>query len=366
MPATKYELRNGTGTRFMFPEVDVEDIRNNVIGNGSGGSTTTATRPLPGSEGITGSYISCAPCNPDDCSSLLNNCTAAYNDIVEQYTELAEEYNEVVEELEKICDFNTNPPAGSWNDEGKLYILANSGFCDNYFYFVYAKVTATFSTEITFLGNSVGFGYGLIKTSEQKGLYRVREQLYNYPWGPVSQLPPDYVTENGSGICGGSLDIRVALYNPANNTFGPGRGGINATSGIGRYGVFSIANVSRAPGGNYYNAPSLPNTKQLGWFDYLGGGFNFNYQAMEGDPCGDPVPATYNASYTAGINGSITGLSQQVVIPNEVSQQVTAVPNAGYTFTGWSDGSTTNPRIDTNIKSNINVTANFVVTPPAP
>ena len=110
MPATKYELRNGTGTRFMFPEVDVEDIRNNVIGNnsGSGGSTTTATRPLPGSEGITGSYISCAPCNPD---AALSECQAAGNELLDEYNNLVDEFNNLsqktkcLEELTEPVDY---------------------------------------------------------------------------------------------------------------------------------------------------------------------------------------------------------------------------------------------------------------------
>ena len=56
MPASKYELRNGTGTRFVFPEVSVDDVRNNVSGGsggdgGGGGSTTTTTITLPGSLG---------------------------------------------------------------------------------------------------------------------------------------------------------------------------------------------------------------------------------------------------------------------------------------------------------------------------
>ena len=67
MPASKYELRNGTGTRFVFPEVSVDDIRNNVSGGGGsgGGSTTTTTNTLPGSTGyVRVPCAPCAPCNP--------------------------------------------------------------------------------------------------------------------------------------------------------------------------------------------------------------------------------------------------------------------------------------------------------------
>ena len=40
---------------------------------------------------------------------------------------------------------------------------------------------------------------------------------------------------------------------------------------------------------------------------------------------------------------------------------VTAVPNTGYHFVNWSDGSTADPRTDTNVQANISVTANFAV-----
>ena len=40
---------------------------------------------------------------------------------------------------------------------------------------------------------------------------------------------------------------------------------------------------------------------------------------------------------------------------------VTAVPNTGYHFANWSDGSTANPRTDTKVTANISVTANFAI-----
>ncbi|MGB2351709.1 MAG: InlB B-repeat-containing protein, partial [Akkermansiaceae bacterium] len=73
---------------------------------------------------------------------------------------------------------------------------------------------------------------------------------------------------------------------------------------------------------------------------------------------------TFTLSYTAGPNGSITGASPQVIEYGSNGSEVTAVPDAGYLFTNWSDGSTANPRIDTNATSDINVTANFEIDPP--
>jgi len=67
----------------------------------------------------------------------------------------------------------------------------------------------------------------------------------------------------------------------------------------------------------------------------------------------------YTLSYTAGPNGSITGNQLQMVTPGANGTAITAVPDAGYSFTGWSDGVHQNPRTDTNVQSDINVTANF-------
>lgn len=73
---------------------------------------------------------------------------------------------------------------------------------------------------------------------------------------------------------------------------------------------------------------------------------------------------TYTLTYTAGANGSITGSSPQTVVHGANGTAVTAVPNTGYHFVQWSDGSTANPRTDTNVTANISVTATFAVTQP--
>lgn len=67
----------------------------------------------------------------------------------------------------------------------------------------------------------------------------------------------------------------------------------------------------------------------------------------------------FTLTYTAGANGSILGDSPQIVGMLGSGSPVAAVPAAGYAFTTWSDGSTDNPRIDTNVTANKAVTANF-------
>ena len=402
MPASKYELRNGTGTRFVFPEVSVNDIRNNVSGynstvggggsritisdggsnnyninynggitynggniyntyNNGGGtdSVTVSTFGLPGSTNT--NYINCtpcAPCNPADCSVKLENCKAESRELIEDYNELIEDYNEIVEALEKSCD--TRPPGGFWEDRAKIWSTAFSGSCDNYFHFAEASVSATFSQEVTFLGNSIGYGYALIKNTTQIALYSVKRSLESYPYGPA--LPPRNPSFLPRSLCNGDLNIQVAK-DLGNGQFGNLQDGINSTTGTGRYGVFSRAQFDeRAPGGFYYNKPSLPSTIQLGWFTYLGNG-QYEYEAMEDDPCGNPIAPTHRVTYNAGTGGTISGIDVQNIPTGEVSQTVSAVADAGYTFTGWSDGSTINPRTDVDVQSIITVTANFVLTP---
>ena len=67
----------------------------------------------------------------------------------------------------------------------------------------------------------------------------------------------------------------------------------------------------------------------------------------------------YTLTYTAGTGGTISGTSPQSVAYLGSGTPVTASANTGYRFVRWSDGSTTNPRTDTNVTANISVTASF-------
>ncbi|MEI8080321.1 MAG: right-handed parallel beta-helix repeat-containing protein [Actinomycetes bacterium] len=70
------------------------------------------------------------------------------------------------------------------------------------------------------------------------------------------------------------------------------------------------------------------------------------------------APNTYALKYAAGANGTLSGDTSQTVTYPGSGTAVTAVPNTGYHFVDWSDGSTQNPRTDT-VVANVNVTANF-------
>ena len=73
------------------------------------------------------------------------------------------------------------------------------------------------------------------------------------------------------------------------------------------------------------------------------------------------TPSTHTLTYSADSNGWISGTSPQMIAPGSDGSAVTAVANANHHFIDWSDGSTDNPRTDTNVAGNVNVTANFAV-----
>jgi len=74
-----------------------------------------------------------------------------------------------------------------------------------------------------------------------------------------------------------------------------------------------------------------------------------------------PDATSFILTYTAGANGSLIGESPQTVNLSENGSPVAAVPDAGYVFVDWSDGSTENPRQDIYVQGDLSVTANFGV-----
>ena len=73
---------------------------------------------------------------------------------------------------------------------------------------------------------------------------------------------------------------------------------------------------------------------------------------------------SYTLTYATDGNGTINGTSPQTVNYGADGTAVSAVPNSGYHFVQWSDGHTDNPRIDTDVTADINVTASFAQNPP--
>jgi hypothetical protein len=69
----------------------------------------------------------------------------------------------------------------------------------------------------------------------------------------------------------------------------------------------------------------------------------------------------YTLTYLAGPNGAVTGLTPQDVDCGGSGAAVTAVPDPGYHFTSWSDGSADNPRRDRVVVADLTVTAQFAI-----
>lgn len=78
------------------------------------------------------------------------------------------------------------------------------------------------------------------------------------------------------------------------------------------------------------------------------------------------IPITTYTLTTIGINGVITLSPNQTTYDSASTVQLTATPNAGYTFTSWSGDATgsTNP-LSVAMSANKNITANFTAIPPA-
>jgi surface protein len=68
----------------------------------------------------------------------------------------------------------------------------------------------------------------------------------------------------------------------------------------------------------------------------------------------------YTLSYAVGANATLIGNGTQTIIAGDDGASVEIVPDAGYVFTGWSDGSTDNPRTDSNVSADVTATAVLV------
>jgi uncharacterized repeat protein (TIGR02543 family) len=109
------------------------------------------------------------------------------------------------------------------------------------------------------------------------------------------------------------------------------------------------------------NDSSTPDTNASGTGSPAIGAIDYSNWCVTADCV--VAPTTYTLTYTAGTGGTITGTSPQTVNSGANGSAVTAVPATGYTFTGWSDGSTANPRTDSDVIADVSVTANFTAIP---
>jgi len=71
------------------------------------------------------------------------------------------------------------------------------------------------------------------------------------------------------------------------------------------------------------------------------------------------TPVIVTVTYSAGLGGTISGLSTQSINYGANTTSVTATPSVGYSFVNWSDGITSESRSDLNVIASKTVTANF-------
>lgn len=74
-----------------------------------------------------------------------------------------------------------------------------------------------------------------------------------------------------------------------------------------------------------------------------------------------PVMIIRTLTYTSNGHGTIQGVTPQMIINGGSGSTVVAIPSLGYKFSQWSDGLTTATRTDTNMLSNLSVSATFVL-----
>jgi uncharacterized repeat protein (TIGR02543 family) len=129
----------------------------------------------------------------------------------------------------------------------------------------------------------------------------------------------------------------------------------------------AVSPVRTTAGGTIGPDPATP-TKTgytfAGWFEAATGGtpISFPYTntaSADFKLFAHWTPVIYTFTYTAGTGGSLTGSTKQSVEFSTNGTPVTAVADSGFSFTGWSDGNTSNPRTDFNASGNITVSAIF-------
>ena len=94
----------------------------------------------------------------------------------------------------------------------------------------------------------------------------------------------------------------------------------------------------------------------------------FTYRAHDGTDYSDVANVTITVTspvrtltYTSGGGGTIDGASPQYITHGGAGTAVSALADHGYHFVQWSDGSTANPRTDTDVTADVDVTAIFAL-----
>ncbi|MCE5252339.1 InlB B-repeat-containing protein [bacterium] len=97
---------------------------------------------------------------------------------------------------------------------------------------------------------------------------------------------------------------------------------------------------------------------QRNYYRPQGGGYDIGaYEASAGE-----ITADYTIIFNAATGGTISGTTPQIIPPGGTTTPVTAVPGAGYLFSGWTGDytGTENPLTIADVSTNMTITAQFV------
>jgi uncharacterized repeat protein (TIGR02543 family) len=260
----------------------------------------------------------------------------------------------------QVVDQSTNVQdggAGQTPEEGISIITQNEG----YYGLVVVKYNATRDVCLRIL---TWPGYGLDE--------RVPERSLSFPADS-----PDAITVGAVDVS--SYDLEP--YSSQGPTFGPGG---DCNGGPVKPDLTAYANVSTMSyGAQPFNGTSAATPHVAGAAALLKGEYSSytvddlqGYLEAEAIDQGDAgkdnlygsgrlylgtPPVKYTVTFQAGTGGSITGSLEQVVLDGGDCEAVTAVPDQGYEFKGWSGGytGTENPLTIHGVTSDMNITANF-------
>lgn len=166
------------------------------------------------------------------------------------------------------------------------------------------------------------------------------------------------VAAGGAHTCVGGVGPLFCWGRNFNGQLGNGttNGGILATPVNGIPG-----NITAITAGSSHTCAVVDGMMTFCWgLKYYGafGDGERGFEPMSVPVSGSPFTA-FTLAYAAGANGTVTGTLEQFVDRGDSGSDVTAVPAPGYRFVRWSDDGTANPRRDSNVQANVNVTAIF-------
>ncbi len=230
-----------------------------------------------------------------------------------------------------------------------LLEIRNNGTADYAWLAKYMSVGNTMKNMIIWKKEDFKSTLAVTVTNLKLNLSGPTDLVYQNRW-VVEKSGQFYISDQT--FTTGDLDVDVSTLTWSEYT--PLNGGVDSIGAAAAITLYDLDSV-----GFYINAERTAFTEG-NWMRP-----SFNYFAVEGleDP---DLSATVNyVNYVAGPNGSISGEATQEVLYDGSTTAVSAIPDANYEFTGWSDGSTANPRSDANVTSTQTYTANFAVIPPA-